>query len=190
MPELEKFDGTGCPKTHLKMYTRAMHPRGATDELLAQMFHESLSGSAVRWFLSLDESRTRSWEDVCTEFSNHYKYNTEVDVTHRDLETTKQEQNETFSAFITRWRLKASQMTTRPNEEDQIQMVVKNLLPVYHKHLFAHYFPNFKALIGVGTQVEYAINDGTIKNKDQAYSNHSTINRESLQVNNMGGRPH
>ncbi|MBE2321199.1 hypothetical protein DVA67_035075 [Solirubrobacter sp. CPCC 204708] len=110
MPELEKFDGMGCPKTHLKMYVRAMQPRGADDELLAQMFHETLIGSALKWFLALDESRIKTWEDVCTEFSNHYRYNTEVDVTRRDLETTKQEPRETFSAFIMRWRAKASQM--------------------------------------------------------------------------------
>jgi len=166
MPELEKFDGMGCPKTHLKMYVRAMHPRGATDELLAQMFHETLATSALKWFLALDENRTRTWEDICNEFSEHYKYNTEVDVTRRDLETTKQGANETFSAFITRWRQKASKMADRPNEEDQIQLVVKNLLPVYHKHLFAHYFPNFKALIGAGTQVEDAIADGLIKTEE------------------------
>ena len=86
MPELEKFDGTGCSKTHLKMYVRAMHPRGATDELLAQMFHETLATSALKWFLALDENRTRTWEDICNEFSEHYKYNTEVDVTRRDLD--------------------------------------------------------------------------------------------------------
>ena len=168
MPELEKFDGTGCPKTHLKMYVRAMHPRGANDELLAQMFHESLVSSALKWFLALEESRTKTWEDVCNEFTNHYKYNTEVDVTRRDLETTKQAVNETFSSFITRWRIKASQMANRPKEE-QIQMVVKNLLPIYHEHLFAHYFQNFKALIGAGTQVEDAIANGTIENEGQAY---------------------
>ena len=45
-------------------------------------------------------------------------------------------------------------------------MVVKNLLPVYHKYLFAQYFPNFKALIAAGTQIEDAINNGTIKTND------------------------
>ena len=35
MPNLNKFDGTGCPKSHLKMYIRAMQPLGATKEVLA-----------------------------------------------------------------------------------------------------------------------------------------------------------
>lgn len=36
-------------------------------------------------------------------------------------------------------------------------MIVKNLLLIYHGHLFASYFPNSKALIGTGTQIEDAI---------------------------------
>ena len=59
----------------------------------------------------------------------------------------------------------------RPNEEEQLTMIVKNLLLEYHKYLFAQYFPNFKALIWgfnfkAGTQIEDAINNGTIKNED------------------------
>ena len=53
-----------------------------------------------------------------------------------------------------------------PSEEEQLTMVVKNLFLVYHKYLFAQYFPNFKALIVVRTQIEDAISNGTIKNED------------------------
>ena len=55
-------------------------------------------------------------------------------------------------------------MMNRPSKEEQLTMVVKNLLLVYHKYLFAQYFPNFKALIATGTQIEDALNNGTIKN--------------------------
>ena len=65
----------------------------------------------------------------------------------RDLETTKQEPKESFSTFITKWRSKVAQMMNKPNEEEKLTMVVKNLFPIYHKYLFAQYFPNFKALI-------------------------------------------
>ena len=166
MPTLDKFDGTGCPKAHLKMYTRALQPLGATEELLAQMFQNTLTGAALRWFLSLEDSKTRTWEDIGNEFYRQYKYNTEVDITRRDLETTKQEPKESFSSFITRWRAKAAQMTNRPNEEEQLGMVVKNLLQTYHKYLFAQYFPSFKALVAAGTQIKDAMNNGTIKEEE------------------------
>ena len=55
---------------------------------------------------------------------------------------------------------------SRLSEEEQLAMVVKNLLPVYHKYLFAKYFPNFKASIAVETQIEDAMNNGTIKTDD------------------------
>uniref|UniRef100_A0A2N9HKR9 Uncharacterized protein n=1 Tax=Fagus sylvatica TaxID=28930 RepID=A0A2N9HKR9_FAGSY len=82
------------------------------------------------------------------------------------FETTKQDPKETFSAFITRWRAKAAHMPNRPNEEEQLQIVVKNLLPVYNKHLFAQYLPNFKALVKAGTQIEDAIEVGIVKVED------------------------
>ena len=137
MPTLDKFDETGCPKSHLKMYMRAMQPLGATEEILAQMFQNTLTGAALRWFLNLDDARARSWEDICREFHKQYKYNIEVDIIRRDLKTTEQEPKESFSTFITKWRVKVAQMMNRPSEEEQLTMVVKNLLPICHKYLFA-----------------------------------------------------
>ena len=65
MPTLDKFDGTGYPKSHLKMYMRAMQPLGATEEILAQMFQNTLTGATFRQFLNLDDARARNWEDIC-----------------------------------------------------------------------------------------------------------------------------
>ena len=130
------------------------------------MFQNALTRAVLRWFLNLDDVRARSWEDICRDFHNQYKHNIEVDVMRRDLETTKQRLKESFSAFITKWRAKVAQMIIRPSEEEKIQMVVKNLLPIFHKHLFTQYFPNFKALVIAGTQVEDAINNGMLKNEE------------------------
>ena len=88
MPTLDRFDGTGYPQSHLKMYMRAMQPLGATDEQFTQMFQNTLTWAILKWFLNLDNARARIWEDICHEFHNQYKYNIEVDVTKRDLETT------------------------------------------------------------------------------------------------------
>ena len=85
----------------------------------------------------MEDNRARNWEDICREFHNQYKYNIEVDMTRRGLETIKQELKESFSAFIIKWRSKATQMMNRSNEEAQLTMVVENMLPVYHKYLFA-----------------------------------------------------
>ena len=67
----------------------------------------------------------------------------EVDITRRDLKTAKQKPKESFSTFITKWRAKAAQMMSRPSEEEQLAMVVKNLLPVHHKILVCTIFSQF-----------------------------------------------
>ena len=66
------------------------------------MFQNTLTGVALRWFLNLDDTRARSWEDIYREFPKQYKYNIEVDIKRRDLKTTKQELKESFSTFITK----------------------------------------------------------------------------------------
>ena len=85
-----------------------MQPLGAAKEVLAQMFQNTLTVAALRWFLNPDDARARSWEDICREFHKKYKYNIEMDITRRDLETTKQEPKESFSTFISKWRSKAT----------------------------------------------------------------------------------
>ena len=54
---------------------------------------------------------------------DQFIFNTMIDVTLRNLETTKQGIGETFSKHKTRWKEKASRMVNRPNEKDQINIV-------------------------------------------------------------------
>lgn len=60
-------------------------------------------------------------------FIAQYSYNTQIEITTHDLETTRQELKESFSDFVARWRAKASMMTLRPTDKDQIWMIVHNL---------------------------------------------------------------
>ena len=110
----------------------------------------------------------------------------EVDITRRDLEPARQEPKESFSTFITKWRVKATQMMSRPSEEEQLAMFVMNLLPVYHKYLFAQYFPNFKALITAQTQIEDAINSCTIKTDDlPRFRKNVGSNSKATEISNI-----
>ena len=51
-------------------------------------------------------------------FVDQFIFNTVINVTLRDLETTKQGVGETFSKYMTRGKGKASRMVNRPNEKD------------------------------------------------------------------------
>lgn len=87
--ETGKFNGTRCSSIYLMMYIRALQPIGVSKDLMVQLFQQTLTGTTLRWFLSFKDSKTQIWEDIYMEFNKQYKYNTKVDITKKDLETTK-----------------------------------------------------------------------------------------------------
>ena len=89
---------------------------------------------------------------------DQFIFNTMIDVTLRDLETTKHGVGETFSEYMTRWMTKASRMVNRPNEKEQINMIIKNLLPAYNSRLLSSPISSFGELCDCGTRIEDAIN--------------------------------
>ena len=75
---------------------------------------------------------------------------------------------------------------SRPSEEEQLTMVVKNLLTVYHKYLFTQYFPNFKALIAIRTQIKDAINNCTIKTDNlPRFRKNVGSNSKAVKISNI-----
>ena len=53
-------------------------------------FPLSLKGGASRWYYSLDPSKIKVWNKVVELFVDQFIFNTMIDVTLKDLETTKQ----------------------------------------------------------------------------------------------------
>ena len=90
-------------------------------------------------------------------------FNTTIDVTLRYLETTKQGVGETFSEYMTRWKNKASRMVNRPNEKDQINMIIKNLFSVYNSWLLSSPISSFRELCDCGTRIEDTLNNGQLE---------------------------
>jgi len=60
----DKYKGTTCPKSHLKMYNRKMGAYSKNEKLLMRFFQESLTGAAVTWYTNLEPSRVHSWKDL------------------------------------------------------------------------------------------------------------------------------
>ena len=91
---------------------------------------------------------------------DQFIFNTMIDVTLKDLETTKQGVGKTFSENMTRWKGKAPRMVNRPNEKDQINMIIKNLLLAYNSRLLSLPISSVGEVCDCGTRIEDAINNG------------------------------
>jgi len=88
--------------------------KGLDEKQTLHAFPLSLMRGASRWYYSLDPSKTNVWNELVELFVDQFLFNTMLDVTFRDLETTKQGVRETFSKYMTRWKGKASKMVNRP----------------------------------------------------------------------------
>ncbi|KAJ9159639.1 hypothetical protein P3X46_025130 [Hevea brasiliensis] len=159
MPDLAKFDGIGDPKTHLRSYLIVMKTTGLTKNQVTQFFSMSVEGIASSWYHGLEATVRKDWEEPVRRFVQQYSYNTALDVTLRDLETTRQKPNETFLEYLLRWRKKAMKMTNRPAEKDQVRLVVKSLQPSYYEKLCYYPLATFKQLYDAGVLVKDVMNN-------------------------------
>ena len=159
----ENFDGTGDPKQHIRRYLSIAEMKGRDKKQTLHVFPFSLMEGASRWYYSLDPSKTKVYNKLVELFVDQFTFNTMIDVTLRDLETTKQGMGETFSEYITRSKNKASRMVNRPNEKDQINMIIKNLLPVYNSRLLLLPISSFGELYDYGIEIEDALNNGQLE---------------------------
>ena len=101
----------------------------------------------------MDPTKTKVWNEIVELFVDQFIFNTMIDVTLRDLETTKQGIRETFSEYMTSRKGKASRMVNRPNEKDQINMIIKNLLLAYNSRLLSSPISSFGELCDCGTRI-------------------------------------
>ena len=79
------------------------------------------------------------------------------------METTKQGVGEIFFKYMTRWKGKASRVNNRPNEKNQINIIIKNLLPAYNSRLLSSLNSSFGELCDCETRIEDAINNGQLE---------------------------
>ncbi|XP_077242547.1 uncharacterized protein LOC143883067 [Tasmannia lanceolata] len=159
-PDYDRYDGTGCPRNHVRWFITLSQQHGLSREQMAQLFPMSLIGIAKKWFLRLKLEETRSLDDISSLFVEQFLMEEGIEITKRDLKQLKQGPQETFTLFIRRWRCKSAQLSQRMPEEDQIKLVIKSLSPQYFHFIAPQHYPSFDHLIKTGTQTEDAIAKG------------------------------
>ena len=94
------------------------------------------------------------------EFLIQFAFSADIDVSRQELEATRQRPNESISSFVTHWRAKVAGMIDRPKEQDQIDMVLRNLQPRFARRLVGIPFQDLKSLVQATFSVEETITRG------------------------------
>ncbi|XP_077249077.1 uncharacterized protein LOC143888501 [Tasmannia lanceolata] len=146
VPDYDKYDGTGCPRNHMRWFIILSQQYGLNREQMAQLFPISLVGIAKKWFLRLKPDEVRTMEDISDQLIKQFSMEEGIEVTKRDLKQ--------------RWRRKSAQLNQRLSKKDQIKLVVKSLSTQYFHFMAPQHYPNFDHLIQTKTQTEDAIGKG------------------------------
>ena len=107
MPEMDKFDGTWNPKSHLRLCATLLHSLGLRSEHRASLFLRILTGSALDWQLLIEPTVAKDWESLAQAFVAQYICNQSFNIVVMDLEMTCQDPKKTLAEYMARWRAKA-----------------------------------------------------------------------------------
>ncbi|PKI58758.1 hypothetical protein CRG98_020843, partial [Punica granatum] len=156
IPEFKTYEGTTDPRHHLRHY------RGKMLQYWIHSFQDSLSGSALDWFISLKAEDISTWEDLSWKFINHYRYCAETPPTLLELSTKEMAQGQKFEEYATKWRAQAAKHIPPISEAQQIQLFHSTLRGVYYSHLLAH-TSSFSDLIEAEKKLDLGIKLGRME---------------------------
>nr|XP_027067878.1 uncharacterized protein LOC113693538 [Coffea arabica] len=125
-PKFSKYDGTGNPKTHIRMFSNKLGKPIDDENLPVRLFPESLEGDTLDWYSNLKPENMRSWMDLSTAFIRQYEYNCELAPTRATLEGTKRKPSEDHKTYAKRWRKLAAKVEP-PMTENEIAGKIVNM---------------------------------------------------------------
>ncbi|XP_050876225.1 uncharacterized protein LOC127079918 [Lathyrus oleraceus] len=117
-PNFDQYEGATCPKSHLIMYYRNMAAHVDNDKLMIHCFQDSLKGASSKWYLTLDQTRIRCFQNLSDAFIKQYKYNMDLAPDRRQLLGMSQKDYESFKEYAQRWRETASQVEPPLTEKE------------------------------------------------------------------------
>ncbi|PKI49206.1 hypothetical protein CRG98_030395 [Punica granatum] len=85
--EFKTYGGTTDPRHHLRHYRGKMLQYWGYEEFVIHSFQDSLSGSALDWFMSLKAEDIPTWADLSRKFIDQYQYCAEAPPTLLELST-------------------------------------------------------------------------------------------------------
>ncbi|CAL5428765.1 unnamed protein product [Camellia sinensis] len=91
MPHIDRFDGSGDPMVHLRLFSDILRPMGLTRLQKLSLLGRTLLGVAAIWYAKLEYGIKRNWDEMAEAFIAQYSYNTQIEITTRDLETIRQD---------------------------------------------------------------------------------------------------
>src|SRR4051812_5531649 len=163
IPDFEKYKGLTCPRNHLRMYVRKMAAYAHDQKLMIHFFQESLSGASIDWYMQLEKSSVRSWNDLANTFLKHYKYNLDMAPDRMQLQNMSQKKDESFKEYAQRWREMASRVQPPLMDKELVDIFMSTLQGPYYDKMVGCTSSGFSDMVVIGERIEDGIKNGKIQ---------------------------
>jgi len=170
-----KYNGTGDPARHPRVFRSYTRDHAHDKYLLAYLFQFALEGEPEDWYHGLPPENLKDFDIIQDLFLEKYQHCTSYIPTITDLVKEKMKPDEDLVTFIQRWRALAARSSCVLSEQEQIQMIVQNALSHIHSWINITGCPTtFTQLYQRGTEVQSALKDPTF----QLYASRSKPSRK------------
>nr|XP_027090324.1 uncharacterized protein LOC113711359 [Coffea arabica] len=163
-PKFNKYDGTGNPKTHLRLFANKLGKPVDDENLPLRLFPESLEGDALDWCSNLKPEEAKTWLDLSNAFIRQYEYNCELAPTRTTLEGTKRKPSEDHKTYAKRWRKVAAKVEPPMTEDEIIRTFIKAHDPPYFEEIFRMTGCSFAAIVNKLEEFDDFVRAGKIVN--------------------------
>ncbi|XP_071900974.1 uncharacterized protein [Coffea arabica] len=163
-PKFNKYDGTGNPKTHLRLFANKLGKLVDDENLPLRLFPESLEGDALDWYSNLKPEEVKTWLDLSNAFIRQYEYNCELALTRTTLEGTKRRPSEDHKTYAKRWRKMAAKVEPPMTEDEIVRTFIKAHDPPHFEEIFRMTACSFAAIVNKLEEYDDFVRSGKIVN--------------------------
>jgi len=168
--DIEKYKGTSCPKDHLTMYVRKMSTYAHDDQVLIHYFQDSLTGTALKWYMNLDRAEIRTFNDLREAFVQQYKFNVDMVPDRSDLQSMTQKGGETLKEYAQQWKDVVVQVNPRIEEKEMTKLFLKTLNQFYYERMVGSVPRDFTKMVSMGIQLEEGVREGRLAKGNESTS--------------------
>ncbi|XP_037493738.1 uncharacterized protein LOC105645326 [Jatropha curcas] len=177
------FEGDNDPRSHLFEFIRVAQMNRYDEEDVLRAFPQTLHKSYRRWYDSLDAKTQRDWVKLQTAFLKHFKTDDSDEFGLRDLESLRQEKDESFSGLLQEIEDKVVHVQIRPKDQELIRIFSRSLLPYFKERVLAQPLTNFSLVQRARLNIEELYKDE--KKKSRGFGNYrSSYNDQSRNAGN------
>ncbi|XP_050214325.1 uncharacterized protein LOC126665542 [Mercurialis annua] len=109
-PNLESYDGTGCPKSHVHKFQAVINVQTNLDHVLCKLFPTTLKGLAQEWYQSLKPGSIQTFKQFSGLFQARFVACIPQKKLSTDLLAIMQRDGETLRKYIERFNKEAMQI--------------------------------------------------------------------------------